>query len=398
MRGIGLLLAAGLFLAVLGAGTHAQTKKSAPAPSETVRYFQLTDDFLGELPAEGFLKEVRQGARITSAVLDVCHAVSAASPRKDRFVVALKAEGQRLTGSGQTQETRQRVAVNLVRKPAGKTVSFEGSIAVGNDKRNVSSAGNTDVSEKEFLESQAADSTLMPQPADFTEVSPGAVGVKTKREAFAALVQEIRKENVETVLQSLGVDCSALRSGEQELQLLVDPERAPTLIGKLKGLPGVLEAGWITGAYSIERAVRLPASEWKGGSGSVERERLASAIAGSIAKNFSAVVEATNWNGATGELKVALKRPSQSIPGLDLSDRIETILLIGPEKPGANDGLIVWVGETAIDVVDTAPEPQLKFMNAASEETDLIDEDALLGRLARDLKGKRWDSERAAWQ
>ena len=316
MRGIRLLLAAGLFLAVLGAGTHAQTKKSAPAPSETVRYFQLADDFLGELPAEGFLKEVRQGARITSAVLDVCHAVSAASPRKDRFVVALKAEGQRLTGSGQTQETKQRVAVNLVRKPAGKTVSFEGSIAIGNDKRNVSSAGNTDVSEKEFLESQAADSTLMSQPADFTEVSPGAVGVKTKREAFAALVQEIRKENVETVLQSLGVDCSALRSGEQELQLLVDSEHAPALIRKLKGLPG----------------------------------------------------------------------------------RIETILLIGPEKPGANDGLIVWVGETAIDVVDTAPEPQLKFMNAASEETDLIDEDALLGRLARDLKGKRWDSERAAWQ
>ena len=235
------LLAAGLLLAALGSGTHAQTKKIAPAPSETVRYFPLTDDFLGDLPAEGFLKEVRRGARIMSAILDICHAVSAASPRKDRFVVVLMADGQRLTGSGQTQETRQRVAVSLLRKGAGKTVNFEGSISIGNDKRNVSSTGNTDVSEKEFLESQAADSTLMPQPGDFTEVSPGAVGIKTKREAFAALVQEIRKENVETVLESLAPDCSALRTGEQELQLLVDPERAPSLIRKLKGLPGVLK-------------------------------------------------------------------------------------------------------------------------------------------------------------
>ena len=398
MRGMGLFLAAGLFLAVLGAGIHAQTKKSAPAQSEIVRYFPLTDDFLGDLPAEGFLKEVRQGARITSAILDVCHAMSAASPRKDRFVVALKAEGQRLTGSGQTQETRQRVAVSLVRKPTGKTVSFEGSITIGNDKRNVSSAGNTDVSEKEFLETQTADSTLMPQPADFTEVSPGAVGIKTRREAFAAVVQEIRKENVETVLESLAPDCSALRTGEQELQLLVDPERAPGLIRKLKGLPGVSDAGWITGAYSIERAIRLAAAEWKGGSGSFDRERLASAIADSISRNFAARVEATSWNGATGELKVTLTRPSQSIPGLDLSDRLETTLLIGPEKPGASDGLVIWVGDTAIDIVDSAPEPMLKFMNSASEETDLVDADALLDRLARDMKGKRWDSEKATWQ
>jgi hypothetical protein len=72
--------------------------------------------------------------------------------------------------------------------------------------------------------------------------------------------------------------------------------------------------------------------------------------------------------------------------------------LIGPERPSTNDGLIVWVGETAIDIVDSAPEPMLKFMNSGSEETDLVDADALLDRLSRDMKGKRWDSEKAAWQ
>src|SRR5215471_4175966 len=101
------LVAAGLLLALLGgAPANAQGKKAAPTPSEAVRYFQL-DDFLGKLPAEGFLRETRQGGRITSAVLDVCHAVSATSARKDRFVVMLKVEGTRLRGSGQTQEGKQ---------------------------------------------------------------------------------------------------------------------------------------------------------------------------------------------------------------------------------------------------------------------------------------------------
>jgi hypothetical protein len=231
-----ILVAAGLLLALVGdAPANAQAKKGASAPGETVRYFQF-EDFLGDLPAEGFLKETRQGTRITSAVLDVCHAVSVTSPRRDRFVVTLKAEGRRLTGSGQTQEGKQRVAVDILRKPVGKTVNFEGSIALGTEKLNVSSNGNTDMSEKEFLENQANESTLVAEPGDFTEVSPGAVGARAKREAFAAVVNAVRNENVEIGLESLAVDCAALRSGEQELQVLVDPERAPALIRKLKGL------------------------------------------------------------------------------------------------------------------------------------------------------------------
>jgi hypothetical protein len=313
-------------------------------------------------------------------------------------VVTLKAEGARLTGSGLTQETKQRVAVDLMRKPEGKTVSFEGLITLGNEKWDVSSTGNTDVSEKEFLDSQASDSTLVSEPDDFIEVSPGAVAVRAKRAAFADLVREVRKENVRTVLESLAVDCSVLRTGEQELQLLVDPERAAVLIRKFKSLPGVLDAGWTSGAYTIERAVRFPAAGWKSGSASFDKERLASAIADTLAKNFAATVEGSSWNDASGELKISLKRPSQSLPGLDLSDHIETALLIGPEKLRSNDALIVWVGDIAIEIVDSAPEPRLKFMSVASEETDLVDVDALLDRLVRDLKGKRWDSDQGAWK
>jgi hypothetical protein len=402
-----ILVAVGLLLAMPGgAPAHAQAKKGAAAPSETVHYFQL-EDFLGDLPAEGFLKETRQGARVTSAVLDVCHDVSATSARRDRFVVTLKAEGTRLAGSGQTQDAKQHVLVDILSKPAGKTASFEGSITLGTEKLNVSSSGNTDMSEKEFLENQANDvfaarllnkRKVSADPDDFIEFSPGAVGARVKREAFAAVVKEAKKENVEIDLDSVAVDCAGLRTGEQELQVLVDPERAPALIRKLKQLPGVLDAGWIAGAFSIGRAVRVAAGEWKSGSGGYNRERLASVIANSLAENFAASVETSVWSGTTGELKVTLIRPSQFIAGLGLSDRIETLLLIGPERPGSNDGLIVWVGNTAIEIVDNGSEPRLKFIDAASDDTDRIDTEAVVDRLAKDLKGKRWDGEKNAWQ
>jgi hypothetical protein len=299
------------------------------------------------------------------------------------------------------------VLVDILSKPAGKTASFEGSITLGTEKLNVSSSGNTDMSEKEFLENQANDvfaarllnkRKVSADPDDFIEFSPGAVGARVKREAFAAVVKEAKKENVEIDLDSVAVDCAGLRTGEQELQVLVDPERAPALIRKLKQLPGVLDAGWIAGAFSIGRAVRVAAGEWKSGSGGYNRERLASVIANSLAENFAASVETSVWSGTTGELKVTLIRPSQFIAGLGLSDRIETLLLIGPERPGSNDGLIVWVGNTAIEIVDNGPEPRLKFIDAASDDTDRIDTEAVVDRLAKDLKGKRWDGEKNAWQ
>jgi hypothetical protein len=405
MRGF-MLVVVGVLLAMLGsAPANAQAKNGAPEPSETVHYFQLKD-FLGDLPAEGFLKETRQGARITSAVLDVCHDVSVTSARRDRFMVTLKAEGTRLTGSGQTQQAKQGVAVDILRKKAGKTASFEGSITLGTEKLSVSSSGNNDMSEKEFLENQANDvfaarlfrkRKMSAAPDDFTEFSPGAVGARVKREGFATVVKEVRKENVEVELDSLAADCDALRSGEQELQVLVDPERASTLIRKLKELPAVLDAGWIAGAFSIGRAVRIAAAGWKSGSG-YDRERLASAIADSLAKDFAASVEASGWNGTTGELKITLVRPSQWIAGFDLSDHIETLLLIGPEQPISSDGLIVWIGNTSVDIVDNGPEPRLKFIDAASDETDRIDTEAVVDQLAKDLKGKRWDAEKNAWQ
>jgi hypothetical protein len=182
------------------------------------------------------------------------------------------------------------------------------------------------------------------------------------------------------------------------VRVVVDPERAPALVNQFKSSSGVSAAGWTSGSHTIERAIRLAAADWKGSNGSLDKARLAAAIASAAAKNFGATADSSDWNATTGELKVALKRPSQSIPGLDLTDSVELVALVGPEKPGSNEGLVVWIGDPTIDVVDNGSEPRLKFASTTSDEAGLIDDDAMLTLLAQELKGKRWDSDQSAWQ
>src|SRR5215468_1736859 len=162
MRTLTLFAAGVVALSFAGSAANAEQKKGGGAPAnETVRYYQLADEFFGDLPAEGYVKEVRQGPRLTSAVIDICHSVSATTSRKDRFTINLKVEGTRMTGSGQTQETKSPVSVNIVRKPSGKNVTFEGSVTLAGEKIDMSSTGNTEMNEKEFEESQATESSIV---------------------------------------------------------------------------------------------------------------------------------------------------------------------------------------------------------------------------------------------
>jgi hypothetical protein len=400
MRSLSIVAAVLLVISLGGSEANAQQKKGgAPPPAaETVKYFWLNDDFLGELPVDGTIKEVRQGGKITSASLDLCHSITVNTPRKDRFVIPLKVEGTKFTGAGQTQETKQHIAVELMRKQTGKTVTFEGSITFGDDKWDMSSTENEEMNEKDYLESQAPGYSIISDPQDFTQVSPGTIAVQVKRESFLGLVKEVKGQNVQVMLDSIPVDCTGLRTGQQVLQFVVDPARAPAIVKKLKTLPGVTEAGWTSGNYSIDRSVRIALADWSGGGGGFDKDRLATAIAGALAKNFGGATQGTSWNAATGELKVSLKRPSQSVPGLGLSDHIDVVMVVSPEKLQSNTGLVVWLRDTAIEIVDEGPEPRLKFASAASDESGLIDEITLLDILAEDLKGKPWDSDQAAWR
>jgi len=117
------LLAAGL-LAFLLESSQPRPKPKRPLPHPPRRHATSSSRRLfGDLATDGFLKEVRQGAKVVSALLDVCHSVSQTSSRKDRFVVPLKLEGTKLTGTGQSQEAKLPITVSLVRKQTGKTVA-----------------------------------------------------------------------------------------------------------------------------------------------------------------------------------------------------------------------------------------------------------------------------------
>lgn len=385
------MIAVGLSLA------HAQAPKSTTAT--TVRYFASLGDILGDLPVDAFIKETRQGSKVTAATLDVCYSVSPTSDHKDRFAIELKPDGARLTGSGTSFEDKQPVTVSLTRKPAGDTVSFEGKITVGNKTSQVTSTENTESDEKEFDQSQGADDDLVEAPANFTEVSPQSVAVQVKRESFNDVVKNLRSEAVRVSLDSLAIDCNVLRSGEQTLRLIVDPARTPALIAKLKTMPGVTAAGWATGTYEMERAIRIPAAEWRDGT-ALNRDKLATALSNAIAKATGGTALPPKWNDTTGEVTLTATRPSTLAPALGLTETLEMTVLVGPEKPGPSDRLILWLGVPSSTTKDSAAASRLEFTEPdnSEDEGSFTEDDGVIRALAVEMKGQRWNSDASSWK
>jgi hypothetical protein len=394
-----LLLLVGLIAASTGLA-HGQTKpapKAAPGASET-RYFTAIDGLM-DGNADVILKETRLGKIVTAAVLDVCYPVAKGSDRKDRFVANLAVQGQTLSGTTQSIGGKLPVTVKLLRKPVGDNFEFKGQISIGQAVTEVSSSDNSDLSEKEFQESQTADDSIIPSPKDFTEVSPESIGVRVKLEAASDFLKGLKGQDAEVSLSSLTVGCDALRAGEQTISLSVDPDRAAALIQKLRSMPGVVEAGWTAGIVEMDRTIRFPAAEWRDGD-RLNKEKISAAIASVLATTLSAKLSAAAWNSSTGRLKLTLKRPSQTFPALDLTDIIEVTALVAPEKPGASDRLILWISSPAVTTMDETSGPKLNLANDAGgdEEGDQRDDIGLVDALARQFKGQRWDADNSAWK
>lgn len=398
MRAVAFAVA--ILVPALAATAEAAPKNPPKAAAPTVGIFDLYGGLVGEVATEATLKETRQGATVTSAVLDVCYALSPTTNRRDRFVVNLAPAGGKLNGTGQTQIGKEPVSVQLVRKPTGKTFAFEGTIKVGAVENKVSSTDNTDVSEKQYRENHPENEVVFPSPPAFTEQAPGTIGARVKLEALGELAKALKGEKARVRLDTLQPDCEALRGGSQAVQIDVDPMRAAALVTKLRSMPGVVLAGWTSGSYGIESAIRLSAADY--GGANLDRDKLGSALAAAAAKALSATVHASAWNDVTGELSIKLKRPSQSFAGLGLTDQIELVFQPGPEKPGAADTLAVWLGVTTIETYDEGPEPRMNLAQIPQGEGspggDYVDTAPLLAALARELKGRIWDADAKAWK
>jgi hypothetical protein len=394
-----LLLAAAVLVALPASGWAQLKNQARGAPNANeVRYFTSIDGLM-DGNADVVLKENRQGKAITSAMLDVCYPVAKNSDRKDRFVVDLAVNGQTLTGTTQSNGEKTPVSVKLMQKTNGDSIEFRGQITIGQAVTEVASTDNSDISEKEYLESQSTDDGISAQPKDFTEVSPEAVAVRLKLDAAVDFLKSLKGQDVEVALSSLTVGCDALRAGEQTISMTVDPDRAAALIAKAKTTPGVIAAGWTTGIVEMDRALRFPAADWRDGD-KFNKDKLAAAVSDVLAKTYAAKATGTSWNTTTGKLKLSFKRPSQLMPGLDLTETIEVTGLVAPDRPGGTDALMLWIGSPVTTTLDETAGPKLLVTDESSgdEESDQRDDGGAVIALAAALKAKRWDADNSVWK
>ena len=396
------VVAAALVCAVASSSAIAeqkgQPKGKGPAGPQ-VRYFDLSSDVFSDLNAEVILKERRQGAAVISAELDVCHQVTSTSSRLDRFVVPLKLEGNRLVGTAQSQERKVPVAVSLTRRAAGRNFTFEGSIKSGTYSEDVSSSGNTDMSEDEYNDSYAPDDDeFETSPADFTEVSPQALGIRVNRAALPELMNAVRDQDVRIVFSGLDLSCPILRTGQFTVQLDVDPERAGAVLAKIRSVPGVVAAGYGQSNHNWERAIRFPSAGWRDAGGRLDRAKFASAVSGIVGKVLSAQVSSSSWDGTTGALSIVMKRADDTVPGLQLSRVITVSILVSPFGPRSVQQSLLWIESITERVEDEAAGAKLKFLASDDEDAAPEGSDLLTEAVSSVLKGQIWDTENEDWQ
>jgi hypothetical protein len=394
-----LLVVAGLFAATPDFAV-AQIKLSTKADPNAVetRYFTAIDGLM-DGNADVILKETRQGKNLTAATLDLCYPAEKGSDRKDRFVVNLAVNGQTMTGTTQSIADKKPVSVKLTRKQTGDTFDFRGQISVGQAVTEVVSSENSDISEKEFQDSQTVDDGINASPKDFTEVSPESVGVRIKLESAADFLKSLKGQDVEVGLSSLTVTCDALRAGHQTLNLSVDPERAAALIAKTKSTPGVIAAGWTTGLVEMDRTIRIPAAGWRDGD-KINRDKLVASVSAVLSKTLSAKLAGSTWNPATGKLKMVFKRPSTTFPALELTDTIEIAGLVSPDKPGGSDNLMIWISNPVTTTSDEGAGAKLSLTDDSTggEEGEDSDDTGSVDALTKELKGQRWDADKSIWK
>lgn len=264
----------------------------------------------------------------------------------------------------------------------------------------VASTDNSDLSEKEFQDNQATEDGITPQPKDFTDVSPESIGVRVKLDAASDFLKSLKGEAVEIGTSSLPVTCDALRSGEQTINLTVDPEHASALLAKAKAAPGVTAAGWTSGVVEMDRTIRFAAADWRDGD-RINKDKLASAIAGVLAKTLAAKPASATWNANTGKLKLVLKRPSSIYPALGLTQNYEVTALVSPDKPGSSDKLMLWVSSPTVSTSDDSAGAKLNLSDDSSsdeEGSETKDDNGAIDALLKEFKGQRWDADKSVWR
>lgn len=399
-KGIAVILVA---MAFTHAGAIAAPKSTKGAPQ--VRYFDLSSSLFTELGAEAILKETRQGNAVVAAELDVCHYTDANSSQLDRFVVPLKVEGTRLLGTGQTQEQKLPVSVNLLRRSlANGTFTFEGTVRSGPHSDKIRSTDNNELSEDEIMDQYLGETTIADAGSDFLTVWPQSLLVRVGRDGLIALLDALRDQNVRIGYDGMVTTCSVLRAGTFTVQIDVDPERAGAVLEKVKTVSVVKAAGFSGTTPNMQRAIRFPSSGWRDAAGTLDRDKLATAVAGAMGEAMAATVSSTSWDPVLGELKVEMKRPNDAVPGIKLAQLVTITANVAPESLASREHSILWINSVTGRIVEERDTGRLEFFTAEPDEGDENQSsepdgtENLPEAVAIALKGVTWDSEQEQWQ
>ncbi len=383
----------GLFAAADAAS--AQTKKAASSGPQT-RYFTYFDEFLdGE--ADVILKQVRNGAAIASASLDLCYPAPKGSDRRDRFVADLKISGNAMTGSAVSMLDKTPVEISLTQtKASGSAEGFSitGSIKIGARAIPVMSKETSDSSEKDYADSKTAEDLIAAAPAAFTDVSPESIAAKVKLDAVTDFVKGLRGTNIFVSKDSLAASCESLRAGAQTIRMSVNPETAAATIAQLKTKPGVMAIGWSYGDLELARAIRFPAKDWSV-EGKIDSGKIGTALTDTLKKTFGAESATSAWDEISGKYTIKFKRPSATLDSFGLTETLEITAMAAFDKPGGTDAILLWIGYPSSETADEQPGAKLLLSDTAEVEGEDqgIDDNGAVSDLAKYFKAQKWDED-----
>jgi len=233
--------------------------KPGPLADDNVRYTIIEGGLLSDLPSEAIWRETRQGGKTVSATLDLCYSASPLSNRKERFVVALRPEGGKLSGTGQSEPDRTPVAVSLVRKQNGTTFSLEGTITRGSKVDEVAASDLSDMSEIEFRDQLVREEEIVDAPEDFTETTPSSIGVRVGSDRLPDLVKALRALNVRVDYSSLLQTCADLRAGMRvAVRLHGDDDAVEGVVVPAAAVVWYAGKAWVYEQEDDERFARRP--------------------------------------------------------------------------------------------------------------------------------------------
>jgi len=150
----------------------------------------------------------------------------------------------------------------------------------------------------------------------------------------------------------------------------------------------------------MDRTIRFAAAEWRDGD-KINKDKIASAMSGVLAKTLAAKAAGAEWNANTGKLTLTFTRPSPIYPALALTESIEVTALVSPDKPGASDKLMLWISSPVITTSDEGTGPKLNLSEESTgdeEGGEPKDDNGSVEALAREFKGQHWDADRSVWK